>query len=525
MQRPPEQLRRDALRIWQAGVDAVRSDRLIRAHVRLEDRDLLLGPERIALDSIGRIAVVGAGKAGAGMAAALEEVLGPQLLDQKQLVGWVNVPEDCVRPLRRIRLYAARPPGVNEPTQAGVEGTEQILRIVGSLRPEDLCVCLISGGGSALLVAPAEGITLDDKLAVTRHLSAAGANIQQLNTVRRQLSRVKGGGLARACTAGRLFTLIISDVLGDPLEVIASGPTVPDRSTPEAALEVLDRFGARQAGIPGRVLEYLRAKALRGSSGLPDLQGEPFAGPQGAFGPWGRHLILGNNATAVDAAGQEAERLGYSPACLCATELEGPAEQLGHHLAETALRMRDLPGPDCLVSGGEPVVKLVDPTRRGLGGRNQQLVLAALEQLADDGARGIVLLSGGTDGEDGPTDAAGAMVDAEILAATKQQGMDPADNLARNDAYHFFRPLGALIKTGPTHTNVGDLRVVVVGRVESDRAIPEERRSLGRRSAGITGMGVRPAGPRPAAGRPSSRRAATPPSPSGRRHRPADRPR
>jgi len=451
MPRSPDQLRRDALRIWQAGVEAVRSDRLVRAHLRVEGRTLAIGDQRLDLDSIGRIAVVGAGKAGAAMAAAVEEALGPRVMDQKHFVGWVNVPEDCVRPLRRIHLHAARPPGINEPTQPGVEGSEQILRIVGSLGPDDLCLCLISGGGSALLPAPVDGITLEDKLAVTRHLSAAGANIQQLNTVRKQLSRIKGGGLARACRAGRLVTLIVSDVLGDPVDVIASGPTVPDTSTPEAALAVLERFGAREAGISPRVFEGLRRK--RGRESFPqEKTPDPF-------------LVIGNNATAVDAAGREAERLGYAPALVSARQSKRPAEEVGRHLAEMAIRMRDGPGPDCLVSGGEPVVTLVDAARRGLGGRNQQLVLAALERLADDGAAGIVLLSGGTDGEDGPTDAAGALLDAEVLAAAKRRGLDPADFLARNDAYHFFEPLGALIKTGPTHTNVCDLRVVVVDRV------------------------------------------------------------
>jgi glycerate 2-kinase len=456
MRRSCEQLRRDAQRIWQAGVDAVRSDRLVRANLRVDGSTLIIGEsQRIALDSIGRIAVVGAGKAGAGMAAAVEEVLGPRLLEEKHVTGWVNVPEDCVRPLRRIHLHGARPPGINEPTPAGVEGAQEILRIVESLGPDDVCLCLISGGGSALLPAPVEGITLKDKLAVTRHLSGAGANIQELNAVRKQLSRIKGGGLARACRAGRLVTLIISDVLGDPLDVIASGPTVPDSSTPEAAMEVLDRFHAREAGISPQVFEYLRGK--RGRESFPPLSAE-----EKTPDPL---LVIGSNATAVDAAGREAERLGYSPAMVSATQSEGPAEEVGRHMAAMAVRMRDQPGPDCLVSGGEPVVRLVEASRRGLGGRNQQLVLAALEHLAADGAAGIVVLSGGTDGEDGPTDAAGALCDAEVLAAARSRRLDPAEFLARNDAYHFFEPLGALIKTGPTHTNVCDVRVVVVDRI------------------------------------------------------------
>ena len=224
---------------------------------------------RLPLDEIRRIVVVGAGKAGAGMAEAVEKALGPQLMAEKQLTGWVNVPADCVRPLQRIHLHAARPAGVNEPTPEGVAGALEILRLVASLGPDDLCLCLLSGGGSALMPAPVEGISLADKLAVTRHLSAAGANIEQLNTVRKQLSRIKGGGLLRACRAGRLVSLIISDVLGDPLEIIASGPTVPDSSTPQEALDVLDRFDARAAGISPAVFAYLRQAAL--------AQCEPFS--------------------------------------------------------------------------------------------------------------------------------------------------------------------------------------------------------------------------------------------------------
>ncbi len=302
----------------------------------------------------------------------------------------------------------------------------------------------------ALLPAPAAGITLADKLAVTRLLSAAGANIAELNTVRKQLSRIKGGGLARACRAGRFVTLIISDVLGDPLDVIASGPTVPDTSTPEEALAVLQKFGAREAGVSEAVFEHLRGRV---------------ASPPVAPTCEVTNLVIGNNAVAVDAAGIEAERLGYSHAMDSARQLEGAAEEVGRHLAEMALHMRSTSGPDCLITGGEPTVALAPESQRGLGGRNQQLALAALPILAGrEGGSGMVLISGGTDGEDGPTDAAGAVVDADVIAAARSAGLDAADYLRRNDAYHFFEPLGALLKTGPTHTNVCDLRVVVVDR-------------------------------------------------------------
>ncbi len=450
MSRTPAQLRRDALDIWQAGLAAVDSARLVAEALRGEGNQLLIGPERIAIERIGRILVVGAGKAGAGMAAAVEAALGPRLMHEKRLAGWVNVPADCVRPLERIKLHAARAAGMNEPAPAGAAGTEEILRQVAALGGDDLCICLISGGGSALLPAP-QGINLEDKLALTRHLSAAGTDIFELNAVRKQLSRIKGGGLARACRAGRLASLIISDVPGDPLDLIASGPTVTDdSSTPEAALAVLGKYPAAGAGFLARAVEYLQHKRPPDRGSRPACQVT--------------NLVIGNNARAVEAAGAKAESLGYSPALVSATGSEGFAEDVGRHLADMALRMRAGRGPDCLVSGGEPAVRLVEASRRGLGGRNQQLVLAALTRLAADGAEGIALLSGGTDGEDGPTDAAGAVLDATVLAAAARLALDPADYLARNDAYHFFAPLEALVKSGPTHTNVSDLRVVVVAR-------------------------------------------------------------
>ncbi len=450
MSRSAKHLRDDALAIWQAGVDAVRSDRLVLDTVHVDAGQLVVGDQILSLDGIRRIVVVGCGKAGAGMASGLEAALGDRILDQKQVEGWVNVPDDCVRSLERIHLHGARPAGVNEPTQEGVDGAERILQMVHSIAPEDLCLCLISGGGSALLPAPAEGITLADKLAVTCHLSAAGANIQELNTVRKQLSRIKGGALARACRASRLITLIISDVLGDPLDVIASGPTVEDTSTPLDALDVLSRFDALNAGISATVFHYLEKAASEIRHRTEQICRVT-------------NLIVGNNETAVRAAGKEAERRGYQTELDAVQHLEGEAEQIGGELAHRALGMREASGRRCLISGGEPTVKLIDANQRGLGGRNQQLVLAAFQRLIDQKAEahGFALLSGGTDGEDGPTDAAGAILDADSATAAHTKGLAAADYLARNDAYNFFDPLEALIRTGPTHTNVCDLRVLV----------------------------------------------------------------
>jgi hydroxypyruvate reductase len=246
-----------------------------------------------------------------------------------------------------------------------------------------------------------------------------------------------------------LAALVISDVLGDPLDLIASGPTVEDRSPPEAALAVLNRYGAREAGIDPRVFEALARRVGQGVEPIGCLV---------------TNTVIGNNQTAVAAAGDEARRLGYGPAMVSAKTSEGAAEDVGRDLAEAAVRMLS-EGPDCLASGGEPTVKLVDTARRGRGGRNQQLVLSAALQLEAAGGEGIVILSGGTDGEDGPTDAAGAWVDRAMIDEARRLGLEARDFLQRNDAYRWFDPLGGLIKTGPTDTNVCDLRVVLVDRI------------------------------------------------------------
>jgi len=473
MPRSLEQLKQDAEAIWRAAVDAVRSDRLVRENVRVEDGTLWLADEAIELDTIGRIEVLGGGKAGAGMAVGLEESLGGETLAAKQVGGWVNVPADCIRETRAIHLHAGRPAGVNEPREEGVAGADEILRRAAALGPDDLCIALISGGGSALMPAPVEGVTLEDKLEITRRLSAAGANIEELNTVRQHLSRIKGGGLARACRAGRLVALIISDVLGDPLDMIASGPTVPAQTTPADALNVLRKY-LQETDIPPNA-----ARRLAPESRTPNPEPRTRS-----LEPRTSNLIIGANAVAVDAAGVEAERRGYAHAMTSARKPEGPAEDVGEHLAAMALNMRVTPGPDCLITGGEPTVKLPPAESCGKGGRNQQLVLAALchwmkrsegdmasnlekaKRLPQDIA-GMAMLSGGVDGEDGPTDAAGALATAETLQAARDAGLDPADFLARADAYTFFQRVGGLIKTGPTHTNVCDVRVVVVDREEA----------------------------------------------------------
>lgn len=471
MPRSAQQLRDDALAIWHAGLAGVRSEQLICDAVQVEGEYLLVGDEELALTDFDRILVVGGGKAGAGMAAGLLEVLGPNLVREKQLTGWLNVPADCVRELPTygapgITLHAARPAGVNEPTAEGVAGSERILELVGAADARTLCLVLLSGGGSALLPAPCAGITLADKLAVTRFLSGVGANIAELNTVRKHLSRIKGGNLARASNAGRMITLVLSDVLGDPLDLIGSGPTVPDTSSDADALAILQKYGGVVAGVPQAVIHVLetRMQQLRGSGArIP-------ADTIGGIVERATIHVIGNNATAVDCAGIEAEKRGYSHAMIAARELEGSVEEIGRHLARMALQMRHNNGPDCLIMGGEGTVALAPANIRGRGGRNQQTILAALDELTKAGepsARGLVILSGGTDGEDGPTDAAGAWLDETSVKLAGERKLDLSDALRRNAAYDFFAATKSLLRTGPTHTNVCDIRVVVVARQET----------------------------------------------------------
>lgn len=448
-------VRDDALAIWHAAVECVRGDHLISQHLAVDADSLRIGDHVIELAQIERIAVVGGGKAGAGMVEGVESVLSP-IAATKQLHGWVNVPENCVQATEWIQLHAARPAGQNLPTEAGVYGTKQILEIVATLGPKDLCICLISGGGSALLPAPVPQITLNDKLTLTESLSAAGANIEELNVVRTQLSCLKGGGLARICQAGFLTSLVISDVLGDPLETIASGPTTTNKSTPQQAIDILKAYDLHADPRVVSVLTYLQNKT-----------NSPTVNHRAATTS---HIpiIIGNNATAVEAAGMAAQDRGYRLTTLAAGNSEGEAERIGRQLAEITAHLSKHSDDCCFVWGGEPVVTLVPEETRGKGGRNQQLALAAylqllkghrLDQLA---WKKLALLSGGTDGEDGPTDAAGAIVDGTVHHAACSRSLDPTSFLNRNDAYRFFESTQGLLMSGPTHTNVCDLRVVCV---------------------------------------------------------------
>ncbi len=293
-------LRDNALAIWNAGIAAVDSAKSVEKQICVQQDHVWIADVRFPRSTTGRIEVVGAGKAGAGMASGIEAALLPTIAAE-HISGWVNVPADCVRPLTRIHLHAARPAGLNEPTQNAVEGTREILRRVQSLSDSDLCIVLLSGGASALLCSPAPGVSLSDKLSVTRALAGSGAPIHELNLVRTQLSQVKGGRLAEACRAGTLVALIISDVIGDPLEVIGSGPTIPGISRADDALQVLrDRKLLDQ--VPPRVVDYLERQVNVAQTTVPDSESSKLCTVV--------NRIVASNAMAVDAAAAKARELG-----------------------------------------------------------------------------------------------------------------------------------------------------------------------------------------------------------------------
>ncbi len=442
---------RVAERIWRAGTDAVDPESLVVKALRLRGNRLRVGPYQTKLLKDGRILVVGAGKAGARMAAAVEKQLEP-LVRRGRVVGHVNVPADQVRPLAAIRLHAARSSAQNEPTEEGVRGALVIEELLRSARPNDVGLCLISGGGSALLPAPVDGVRLEEKQHLTRLLLQAGATINEMNCVRKHLSRLKGGGMVRLFRGATLYSLILSDVVGDPLDVIASGPTAPDPTTFSDAIAVLKRYELWEQ-VPQSIRRHLE-RGVRGE--VPEtLKRLPRTV---------HNVVVGNNRTALDAAARVARQQGYRVLDL-GSFIQGETRHVATALAGVVLSVRrdgrPLRQPACILSGGETTVTL--PPDHGQGGRNQEFAVA-FGVAADLGQLpGVVCLSGGTDGEDGPTDAAGGMVSQAHFRRAQKLGLDPRHYLERHDCYRFLEAVGGLFKTGPTGTNVTDLRVILVG--------------------------------------------------------------
>jgi hydroxypyruvate reductase len=438
---PP--LRKQALAIFKAALLAADPVRAVLAHLKLEGDTLVAGRRGYDLTRFENIYVIGAGKASAAMAQAAERVLGRRITS-----GLVNVKYGHTAKLRRIELNECGHP---VPDAAGARGAERIAQIARAAGSRDLLLCLISGGASALLPMPALPITLEEKRAATGLLLASGADIHEFNAVRKHISAIKGGQLARMAAPATLIALLLSDVVGDDPGVIGSGPAAPDRSTFAEALAVLRKYRLLDRVAPA-VLLRLKMGA-RGELPETPKPGDP------AFRRT-QSLIVGGNRLAIDAAAAKARALGLRPHVLSKL-VDGDTRDLARNHAAIARQVRVLgrpvQPPACLISGGETTVTV---RGTGLGGRNQEFVLTAAMEM--QGVEGVAILSAGTDGTDGPTDAAGAIADGATVARARALGLDAARYLENNDSYHFFEPLGDLLKTGPTNTNVMDIRIVCI---------------------------------------------------------------
>ena len=432
-------LHRQAFRIFQAAVKAAAPAEAVLRHLKLRGDTLFAGLQRYRLTAFENIYVIGAGKAGAQMAQAVERLIGRKITG-----GLVNVKAGESVRLRRVELNGSGHP---IPDPNGEQGAARIAQIAQQAGPDDLVICLISGGASALLPLPASPVSLAEKQETTRLLLHCGANIHEINCIRKHISLVKGGGLARLAYPATVLTLILSDVIGDDLDVIGSGPTVADRTTFADARAVFEKYAVWNKVPPG-VRERLSRSALE-----TPKPGDPvFARVQ--------NLIVGSNRLAVDAAVRQARALGYRTLVL-STRLQGEAREVARVFAAVAQEIRatgrPVKPPACVISGGETTVTIHGT---GVGGRNQEFTLAAAMDIA--GLKNVVVLSAGTDGVDGPTDAAGAIADGTTVARAQLKGLDAVRLLANNDSYHFFEPLGDLIKIGPTGTNVADIQIILV---------------------------------------------------------------
>ncbi len=437
----------EAAIIWKAALQAVDPEAAVRKHVKRRKNVLQVGQYRFDLDSMRNVWILGAGKAAAPMGKALEKILGKHLSG-----GFLTTKYGHGLSLKKIEITEAGHP---LPDKNSLASGERIRSFVESrIESGDLVICVFSGGASSLMVSPADGITLEDKLRCSGILMNAGASIRQLNSVRKHLSGLKGGGLARLLGQANVVALALSDVVGDDMATIASGPTSPDPTTfgdcmdVFRELEVYDRIPPAvvhriEQGCIGRVEETLKY----GDPGFKEIPS----------------IIVGRNSLACTAALKAAKRLGYRSMILT-SRLEGDnasAARFHMSIMKEILQLdRPLRRPACILSGGETTVEI---TGSGRGGRNQEFVLHCVPHLADLQAPALVA-SLGTDGTDGPTDAAGAIADNSTLTRSLKYGTNfLRDSLNNNDSYTFFKRLGDLIITGPTRTNVMDLHIVLIG--------------------------------------------------------------
>ena len=427
-----------ATELFNAALNAVNPYESVRRYI-----DRIIGTYNTA--HCRNIRVIGFGKASCPMMGALVDSMG-DLIEEAVVItkyghsGHLNNSE-------KIKFFEAGHP---IPDENGLKGTEEVIRLLENSREDTLIVCLISGGGSALLVSPSQGIALTEKQKLTGLLLKAGADIFALNTVRKHISRVKGGRLAEIAYPARMVSLILSDVIGDRLDVIASGPTSPDTTTYSDALHILEEYHIRDK-VPRAVIDVLE----RGGKGI--IAETPKEGSN-IFNRV-ENIIIGSNKIALTAAREEAEKRGLTVEMI-SSGLSGEARDVGRWLAGKAhaiKQSKDVRRPRCLISGGETTVTV---TGNGSGGRNMELALSFAMEI--EGMNGVTLLSAGTDGTDGPTDAAGAVVDGQTVIEAKSHGMHPESYLKNNDSYNFFKKIDGLLITGPTGTNVMDIQVMIL---------------------------------------------------------------
>jgi glycerate 2-kinase len=445
--------------VFDAALARVNPYQMMRDHIRLDNEILTIRFEdtthTVDLKNFHTIVVLGAGKATAPMARALEEILGERINR-----GAIVVKYGHGEPLRYIQVIEAAHP---QPDEAGVQGAARLLELAGSADAHTLVITLLSGGGSALLPAPLHAtvdgepiqLSLRDKQDVTQALLRCGADITEINCIRKHLSAIKGGRLLQKIAPATAISFILSDVIGDDLSSIASGPTAADPTTYGDALAIIDRYAIR-SHLPAAVLTVLEAGARGAITETPGATDPIFSGTT--------TLLIGTNRVALAAAREQAQALGY-PCQTLTARISGEAREVAKFLAAIAMDARQsglLAGaPCCILAGGEPVVTLQGD---GKGGRNQEMALAFLAEIKRSPHlfENVCFLAASTDGNDGPTDAAGAFADLEMLDRAEQADLSPADYLAANDSYYFFTAINGLLKTGPTNTNVCDLQMILI---------------------------------------------------------------
>lgn len=442
-------IREEAREIFLNALRAVDPYRAIKNSVRISGNTLMVGSqdkEEIAfnLAQFNNIYVIGAGKATAPMARAIEEILGDRINK-----GIINVKYGFTENLKRTQIIEAGHP---IPDENGIQGTKRIIELLKHTKEGDLIISLISGGGSALLPMPADGISLQDKQEITKELLRCGASIDEINAVRKHISLSKGGQLARTAHPATTINLMLSDVVGDRMDVIASGPFVPDKSTFEDVLKIFKRYQILD-GVPDPIRKHIY-RGLRGEIQETPKENDPVFEKV-------HNLIIGSNILALKSAKRRAEELGYNTLIL-SSMVEGETRDIAimhSAIAKEIIRTGNpISPPACIISGGETTVTIKGD---GLGGRNQEFCLSCAIEISDvDG--NVVILSGGTDGNDGPTDSAGGIVDPFTIKRAQNAGLNALEFLMRNDSYNFLKQTGDLLITGPTNTNVMDVRLIII---------------------------------------------------------------